>query len=106
MDRVGRKVRPTVEAYERVASKNAKKLAQTLIARHTLRIDALQRIEDYLRIPILSALAPITILDLALTHLGASTRRSPAAYIGGWVDHLAWGVDSAITVVRVGAQGD
>ncbi|RAO23956.1 hypothetical protein ONO23_06068 [Micromonospora noduli] len=100
-DSLGRKVSPTVEAYERVSKKSSKKLAQTLIARHTLRMDAIRLTGEHQQVAILSALAPVTILDKALLHSGASTRRPPAAYVGGWADHLAWGVDSAVSAVRL-----
>jgi hypothetical protein len=100
-DSLGRKVAPTIEAYEGLAAKSADKLAQALIARHTLRMDAIRFTNELRQLPILSALVPITILDLALTHSGATPTRPPAAYVGGWVDHLAWGVDSAVAAARL-----
>lgn len=100
-DSLGRRVPPTVEAYEQICAKGDKKLGQTLIARHTRRMDCIRLSDEHMRVRILSTLVPITILDMSLLHLGASVRRPPAAYIGGWVDHIAWGVDSAVAVVRM-----
>lgn len=100
-DRRGRSVQSTISGYEAVCAQGPTRLAETLIARHTSRMDRIRLTSPYLQLPILSSLAPISALDGVLLHHGANPRRPPPAYIGGWSDHLLWGVDSAVSTARL-----
>lgn len=55
--------------------------------------------------PALESLARLPVLDAALRDLGTRPDRAPADYSGPWVDHLAWGVDSAVATVRLLLSG-
>lgn len=100
-DRRGRRVSPTVEAYERIARIDHSRVAEALISRYTGRMEHISRYSDYVRLYMFSCLAPVTGLDLALVRLGASPSRPPMAYSVDWPNHLMWGVDSAIAATRL-----
>ena len=101
IDERGRRTGTTLEAYEDICQHGTDRLVQTLIARHTKRMDRVRLVHDSQKLPIVDALAPAALLDIALYRHGASPRRPPSAYFGGWRDHLAWGVDSCIAAARL-----
>ncbi|MFJ5191629.1 hypothetical protein ACIQCQ_05775 [Streptomyces sp. NPDC088394] len=51
--------------------------------------------------PVMSALLSFGFIDMALRELGATRDRHPADYGEKWVDHLAWGADSAFVAARL-----
>jgi len=60
--------------------------------------------DDY-RFAAMSAIVPITHLDIALKALGANQRRPPTLHAGSAPDLLAWGVDSAVSAARLLLSG-
>jgi hypothetical protein len=60
--------------------------------------------DDY-RFAAMSAIVPITQLDMALNTLGANPRRPPPLHAGTAPDLLAWGVDSAVSAARLLLSG-
>lgn len=64
-------------------------------------MEHIESLPEFIKGPMLSCLAPIPVIDKFLIHYGADSRRHPSSYVGEWVDHLAWGVDSAVTAVRL-----
>ncbi|MBM7783676.1 hypothetical protein [Tenggerimyces flavus] len=65
----------------------------------------IQDMPDDLRSVGLQSLAPVPFLDRLLVNHGASKDRPPASYAGPWIDHLAWGVDSAVAAIRLALAG-
>lgn len=100
-DRRGRRVGSELSDYQRVCGQGHQRLAQALIARHNLRMEMIQRAPDRYREYVLSCLAPMIPLDGLLLRMGAKPNRPPAAYVGGWADHLAWAVDSSVAAARL-----
>ena len=97
----GRRIGVTAEAYERVAaSRGGDGVANALLARSNLRWDMIYRNLDTVAPITFPALAPVPALARALDRLGADRSRIPADMMGEWVDHLRWGVDSALQATR------
>jgi hypothetical protein len=94
-----------LDDYEALAPKGRDKIAAALIARHNLRMESIHSAFDDYRFATMSAIAPAGLLDLALLQLGADAARAPSADIGTEVDHLLWGVDSAIAIARLLLSG-
>jgi len=101
----GQKVGDTLADYERVATIGPIRLKEALLARHNARMESLSNLPDEFRVIALNALAAVPLLDLTLTRFGASADRNPASYVGSWIDHLAWGVDSAVAAIRLVLSG-
>jgi hypothetical protein len=87
--------------YERVVTAGHERLAETLIARHTLRMDRLIQLPDSYKEAVMSSLAPVFWLDKILDRYGAKPSRFPSSTGTSWPDQLAWGVDSAIGTARL-----
>ncbi|MFE5538123.1 hypothetical protein [Streptomyces sp. NPDC056492] len=51
--------------------------------------------------PVMSALLSFGMIDTALRNLGATPDRHPSDYGDSWVNHLAWGADSAFLAARL-----
>ncbi|MFJ8042285.1 hypothetical protein ACIRBX_17455 [Kitasatospora sp. NPDC096147] len=51
--------------------------------------------------PVLAAFSAFAMIDLSLQRLGATRDRHPAMWSGKWIDHLAWGADSACVAARL-----
>lgn len=100
-ERRGRRVAPTLAAYEAAATRGQQFVAEALIARHNRRMEALDRTNKVSYEHLRSALAQILSFDVALRDLGADQERYPPDYGRTWVDHLAWGVDSVIAIARL-----
>lgn len=96
----GRRVPPTVEAYESLAV-NEERVARALIARHNLRMETIGRADLRERFQALAPLAPLALLDGVLIRNGANTTRHPADWAGEWVDHLLWALDSMVAATRL-----
>ncbi len=97
----GRQLGNSLAEYERAASVGSKRVREALIARHNVRMSNLPELPEQFRFVVLNALAPVPMLDLMLSKYGADSTRAPASYAGGWVDQLAWGLDSAVSAVRL-----
>lgn len=100
-DRRGQRVGSSLADYERVSGLGSDRLAETLIARHSRRMDGISRLPYPYRDRVMSRLAPVASLDLVLLLHGADRTRPPCAYGGGWIDHLMWGADSAVAASRL-----
>jgi hypothetical protein len=100
-DRRGRRIGSRIEEYERVCSAGSDRLVETLIARHTLRMDRVVLLPDFYRFKAMSGLAPVFWLDKLLRRYGATPGRHPSSYGATWADQLAWGVDSAVASTRL-----
>ena len=87
--------------YEQIAHHESRLVAETLIARHNKRMSQLGNFPPRATEPIMSALLSFGYIDMALRELGASQDRHPANYGETWVDHLAWGADSAFVAARL-----
>jgi len=105
LDGRNRKVKPTIEAYERLSALGGEGVARALLARYNARMSNLAGIPDYIRVSMVSPLGPIPILDKALGRYGADLSRPPSAYVGSWADHLLWAVDSAVAASRLMLSG-
>jgi len=101
----GRRVGPTVAEYEVAALRGHRRVAEALISRHNVRMKNIPKTYDDVRYSAMSALIPIVQLDIALKALGMDPGRHPSQYVGPVVDRLAWGVDSAVSAVRLLLSG-
>jgi hypothetical protein len=76
-------------------------VTEALISRHNTRMTNLPKIPSSAIQPVMSALLSFGLIDKALRKLGATRDRHPADYGASWVDHLAWGADSAFVAARL-----
>ncbi len=90
----GRRVGSTVEEYEAILPRGDSRIAEALISRHNVRMENIPKTFDDYRFAAMSAIVPITQLDMALNTLGANPRRPPPLHAGTAPDLLAWGVDT------------
>lgn len=98
--RASRKGSSLVE-YEEMAALDNRHVIEALIARHNKRmLNMAQLSGDSVR-PVMSALVSQGLVDMSLRQLGATRDRFPASNLGPWVDHLAWGADSAFGAARL-----
>lgn len=100
-DRRGRRVPPTIAAYERLASLDSERVIEALIARSTARMEKIPVYSDQLKAEMISCLAPITWIDRALIKYGANPLRPPSVHAGALSDRLLWGSDSAVAASRL-----
>lgn len=101
----GRRIGPTVVEYEAVLPRGDSRVAEALISRHNTRMKNIPKTFDDYRFAAMSAIVPITQLDMALKALGANQRRPPTLHAGSAPDLLAWGVDSAVSAARLLLSG-
>ncbi|MBT2380968.1 hypothetical protein J7E90_27585 [Streptomyces sp. ISL-111] len=76
-------------------------MTESLIARHNKRMMNLPEIPSSAIQPVMSALLSFGLIDMMLRKFGATRDRHPADYGASWVDHLAWGADSAFVAARL-----
>lgn len=101
IDRRGRRVDPTLEDFVRVAGLGPDRVAEALIARHNLRMERVQRDHGVHKVYGLSALAPVAPMYINLVRSGVDPKRPPSIPVGGWAEHMTWGLDSAVAAVRL-----
>ena len=101
VDRRGRRVHPTMEDFARAAGFGHDRVAEALIARHNLRMERVQRDHGVHKAYVLSALAPVAPMYIDMVRAGVDTKRPPSVPVGGWAEHMAWGLDSAVAAVRL-----
>ncbi len=87
--------------YEELAARGSGYVIEGMIARHNARMENMAKLPPPAIEPVTSALLSIGFTDFALRELGATRDRSPSSYGGDWVDHLAWGADSAYSAARL-----
>ncbi|OZC70960.1 MULTISPECIES: hypothetical protein [Nocardiaceae] len=97
----GRRVGTNVRDYERMCGSGPDRLAETLIARHNVRMKNTEKLPDGFRFEAILFLAPIAILDIAHRKLNLTLDRAPSAYYGKWPHDLGWGVDSCVAATRL-----
>ena len=78
---------------------------EALVLRHNQRMINLSRPDPELYLPVLDALAPLTIISKILQGYGSNPNRAPTDYTGPWVDHVAWGVSSVVAAARLTLSG-
>lgn len=91
--------------YEAVARRGTKWLAAALISRHNQRMERVGLIHPTLRARSRLIVNQLFGLDLGLRRLNIDLNRPPVQHGGAWVDHLAWGIDSAISAIRLLSSG-
>ncbi len=105
-DRRGLRTPATLDGFRTaLAAQGHDAVAEALLARHNLRMSGTRRIDtvgQYVCLPHLVALFP---LDLALAELGLRPDRLPADMGKGWLEHVAWGLDSIVAAVRLLMSG-
>lgn len=94
-----------MEDYEEILPRGHDRIAQTLIARHNIRMENIPKSYDDFKFEVMSSIVPVTHLDLALDTLGANPLRPPPQHAGGLPDLLAWGVDSVVSTARLLLSG-
>ena len=103
--RRARNVPPTVEAYERVAASGPTRLIETLIGRHSTRIDNLdavaQRSMDHCVRPLVS----VYQLDAIFIRQGHHLNQHSPPHESPWPTHLSWSVESTIAALRLMLAG-
>lgn len=104
-DRRGRESEDSIEEYERLGVLGPKRLAETLISRHTRRMESLNDLPPWFVATALSPFGPVSVLDRTLVELGIDLRRFPASFHGTWADHAAWGIASNVATARLMLAG-
>ncbi len=101
-ERRGRQVPPTVDGFAAaLAARGYDGVAEALISRHNQRMQRLQAAGEVLQraaFPVLEGYLP---LQLVAEELGAHPGRMPSHMGSTWPEHLAWGLDSAASAVRL-----
>lgn len=100
--RRGEHVGPGLDDYERAFSEGGHELVQErLLANHNLRMIGCAKLPADYTSECWEGLRRVPILYLGLDALGADMDLHVAAMVGGWPDHLRWGVDSVQQAVRL-----
>ncbi|SPM32281.1 hypothetical protein X425_01498 [Mycobacterium rhizamassiliense] len=100
-ERRARHVQPTVEEYERIAARGPARLIETLLGRHSTRIDNLPAALQLSMDRCLTHLLSIYELDTVYADRGASLAQLHLPHESPWPTHLAWSMDSAVTAIRL-----
>jgi len=100
-ERRGRHVQPTVEEYERIAARGPARLIETLLGRHSTRIDNLPAALQLSVDRCLTHLLSVYELDTIYADRGASLAQLHPPHESPWPTHLAWSMESAVTAIRL-----
>lgn len=101
-DRRGLRTHATVAGFRAaLTARGNDAVAESLIARHNLRMTGTRRIETTAQYVCLPHLVPLFPLDLALLELGVQADRLPMDTGSGWLEHVAWGLDSVCAAMRL-----
>src|SRR5271156_5089256 len=92
--RRARHVPPTVEAYERVAASGPTRLTETLIDRHSTRIDNLDAVAQLSMDYCLPHLMSVCQLDAVFIRQGHELTQHATPHESPWPTHLSWSVQS------------
>lgn len=101
-ERRGRQVPTTVEGFKAaVRERGYDGLAEALISRSNRRLIRIERASPLMQDVCLPHLAVLPIFDAVVQELGGTPGRGPVHSGPKWIDHLAWGLDSAVAIVRM-----
>ena len=103
--RRARNVPPTVEAYERVAESGPTRLIETLIGRHSIRIDNLDAVAQLSIDHCLKHLMAVCHLDAIFIRQGHQLNQHSPPYESPWPTHLSWSFESTIAALRLMLAG-
>ena len=103
--RRARNVPPTVEAYERVAASGPTRLIETLIGRHSTRIDNLDAVAQLSMDHCLGPLVSVCQLDAIFIRQGHQLNQHSPPHESPWPTHLSWSVESTIAALRLMLAG-
>src|SRR5271155_2716589 len=103
--RRARNVPPTVEAYERVAASGPTRLIETLIDRHSTRIDNLDAVAQLSIDHCLRHLMSVCQLDAIFIRQGHQLHQHSPPHDSPWPTHLSWSFESTIAALRLMMAG-
>ena len=103
--RRARNVPPTVEAYERVAASGPTRLIETLIGRHSTRIDNLDAVAQLSMDHCLGHLMAVCQLDAIFIRQGHQLNQHSPPHESPWPTHLSWSFESTIAALRLMMAG-
>src|SRR5271156_27447 len=103
--RRARNVPPTVEAYERVAASGPTRLTETLIGRHSTRIDNLDAVAQLSIDRCLKHLMAVCHLDAIFIRQGHQLNQHSPPHESPWPTHLSWSFESTIAALRLMRAG-
>jgi len=98
----GRAVPPTVGGFQdALRTSGFDGIAEALISRHNQRLQRIDGISTMTQVIYLPHMAGYLPFDVAVLELGGHPGRPPIHSGRTWVDHLAWGLDSVASAVRL-----
>ncbi|BAK33761.1 hypothetical protein MLP_07470 [Microlunatus phosphovorus NM-1] len=97
----GRRVKPTLKDYERVAKIGQDRVVEALISRHNLRMSRVSSLPASYRSEVMTITVPLSMVDTALSRMGANPKKHPNDYSGEAADHYAWATSSIVSAVRL-----
>ncbi|HUB56522.1 MAG TPA: hypothetical protein VMB04_15315 [Mycobacterium sp.] len=100
-ERRARHVPPTVEEYERIAACGPARLIDTLLSRHSTRIDNLPAALQLSVDRCLPHLLSISEFDTVFADRGHSVAQLHPSHEGPWPTHLSWSIETTITAIRL-----
>jgi hypothetical protein len=100
-ERRARHVQPTVEEYERIAACGPARLIETLLSRHSTRIDNLPAALQLSVDRCLPHLLSIYELDAVFADRGHSVAQLHPPHESPWPTHLSWSMETTITAIRL-----
>jgi hypothetical protein len=103
--RRSRNVAPTVEAYERVAASGPTRLIETLIGRHSTRVDNLDAVAQLSMDHCLGHLVSVCQLDAIFIRQGHQLNQHSPPHESPWPTHLSWSLESTIAALRLMMAG-
>jgi hypothetical protein len=103
--RRARNVAPTVEAYERVAASGPTRLTETLIGRHSTRIDNLDAVAQLSIDHCLRHLMSVCQLDAIFIRQGHQLNQHSPPHDSPWPTQLSWSFESTIAALRLMMAG-
>ena len=103
--RRARNVPPTVEAYERVAASGPTRFTETLIGRHSTRIDNLDAVAQLSMDHCLGPLVSVCQLDAIFIRQGHQLDQHSPPHESPWPTHLSWSFESTIAALRLMMAG-
>lgn len=103
--RRARNVPPTVEAYERIAAGGPTRLVETLIGRHSTRIDNLDAVAQLSMDHCVRPLVSVCELDAIFIRQGHQLNQHSPPHESPWPTHLSWSVESTIAALRLMLAG-
>lgn len=99
--RRARNVPPTVDAYKRVAASGPRRLIETLLGRHSTRIDNLDAIARLSMDHCLGHLLSVCQLDAIFIRQGHQLNQHSPPHESPWPTQLSWSLESTIAAVRL-----